>query len=45
MRKFFKYILPLGLIGISIVAVAIMVSIAKGKQPERKDSAKPWLQR
>jgi len=39
MRKFFKYILPLGLIGISIVAVAIMVSIAKGKQPERKDTA------
>ena len=39
MRKFFKYILPLGLIGISIVAVVIMVSIAKGKQPERKDTA------
>jgi len=38
MRKFFKYILPLGLIGISIVAVVIMVSIAKGKQPERKDT-------
>jgi RND family efflux transporter MFP subunit len=39
MRKFFKYILPLGLIGISIVAVVIMVSIARGKQPERKDTA------
>jgi len=38
MRKFFKYILPLALIGISIVAVMIMVSIAKGKQPERKDT-------
>jgi RND family efflux transporter MFP subunit len=39
MRKFFKYILPLGLIGISIVAVVIMVLIARGKQPERKDTA------
>ena len=39
MRKFFKYILPLALIGISIVAVVIMVSIARGKQPERKDTA------
>jgi len=38
MRKFFKYILPLALIGISIIAVVIMVSIAKGKQPERKDT-------
>ena len=39
MRKFFKYILPLALIGISIVAVMIMIAIAKGKQPERKDTA------
>ena len=39
MRKFFKYILPLALIGISIVAVVIMVLIARGKQPERKDTA------
>jgi len=39
MRKFFKYILPLGLIVISIVAVMIMVSVAKGKRPEQKDTS------
>ena len=39
MRKFFKYILPLGLIIISIVAVMIMVSVAKGKRPEQKDTS------
>ena len=39
MRKFFKYILPLALIVISIVAVMIMVSVAKGKRPEQKDTS------
>lgn len=39
MRKFFKYILPLGLVVISIVAVMIMVSVAKGKRPEQKDTS------
>jgi RND family efflux transporter MFP subunit len=39
MRKFFKYILPLGLIVISIVAVMIMVSVAKGKRPDQKDTS------
>lgn len=39
MRKFFKYILPLVLIGISIILVIVMVTVAKGKRPERKDTA------
>ncbi len=38
MRKFLKYILPLGLIAISILLVVVMVTIAKGKRPDRKDS-------
>ena len=38
MGKFFKYILPLALIGLSIVVVVVMVGIAKGKRPERKDT-------
>jgi RND family efflux transporter MFP subunit len=37
MRKFFKYILPLALIVLSIVLVVVMVGIAKSKRPERKD--------
>lgn len=38
MRKFFKYILPLALIMLSIVVVVVMVGIAKGKRPERKET-------
>jgi RND family efflux transporter MFP subunit len=37
MRKFFKYIFPLVLIGVSIAAVVVMVSVAKGKRPEQKE--------
>jgi RND family efflux transporter MFP subunit len=37
MRKFFQYLLPLGLIGLSIILVASLVAVAKGKRPERKD--------
>lgn len=37
MRKFFKFILPLALIALSVVTVFIMVGIAQGKRPERKD--------
>jgi RND family efflux transporter MFP subunit len=39
MRKFLKYILPLGLIVVSILLVVVMVTIAKGKRPDRKDTA------
>ena len=34
MKKFFKYILPLGIIMLSIVAVVAMVAIAQGQRPE-----------
>lgn len=37
-RKFFRYLLPLGLIVLSIVVVIVMVAVAKGKRPERKDT-------
>ena len=37
-RKFFRYLLPLGLIALSIVLVVVMVAIAKGKRPERRDT-------
>ena len=37
-RKFFRYLLPLGLIVLSIIVVVVMVAIAKGKRPERKDT-------
>jgi len=37
MRKFFKYILPLALIMLSVLAVAVMVSIAQSKRPDQKD--------
>jgi len=36
-RKFFRYLLPVGLIVGSILVVAVMVSIAKSKRPERVD--------
>ena len=40
MGKFFlKYFLPLGLIGVSIVAVLTMVSMAKEKRPDLKETA------
>jgi RND family efflux transporter MFP subunit len=39
MRKFFRYILPLVVIAISIVTVIIMVSVAQGKRPDRKETA------
>jgi RND family efflux transporter MFP subunit len=39
MRKFFKYILPLGLIALSIVIVIAMVAVAQGKRPERKEGS------
>ncbi len=38
MGKFFRYVLPLGLIVISIVVVVIMVSIARNKRPERVET-------
>jgi RND family efflux transporter MFP subunit len=41
MRKFFKYILPLLLIAMSVLAVIAMVTIAKGKRPEIKEDASP----
>jgi RND family efflux transporter MFP subunit len=37
MRKFLKFVLPLGLIALSIVIVVVMVAIAQGKRPDRKD--------
>ena len=43
MRKFFKYILPLGLIVLSIIVVVVMVGIAQGKRPDRKDSGTPAM--
>jgi RND family efflux transporter MFP subunit len=39
MRKFFRYLLPLGLIGLSIVVVIGLVAVAKSKRPERNDTA------
>jgi len=38
-RKFFRYLLPLALILLSIVAVVALVTIAQSKRPERKDLA------
>jgi RND family efflux transporter MFP subunit len=43
MRKFLKYILPVGLIVLSIVVVVVMVGIAQGKRPDRKDSGPPAM--
>ncbi|MGK2927873.1 MAG: efflux RND transporter periplasmic adaptor subunit [Lysobacterales bacterium] len=37
-RKFFRYLLPLGLIALSILVVVVMVAIAQGKRPDRKDT-------
>jgi len=41
MRKFFKYILPLGLIMVSILAVIALVTIAKGKRPDQIEDINP----
>jgi len=38
-RKFFRYLLPLGLMGLSVVIVIALVAVAKGKRPERKDTS------
>jgi RND family efflux transporter MFP subunit len=38
-RKFFKYLLPLGLIALSIIVVVALVTISKGKRPDRKDTS------
>lgn len=43
MRKFFKYILPLSLIVLSVLVVVAMVAISKGKRPERKDTGEQAL--
>jgi RND family efflux transporter MFP subunit len=38
-RKFFRSLLPFVLIGLSIAVVVALVAIAKGKRPDRKDTA------
>ena len=38
-RKFFRYLLPLGLIILSVIVVIALVTIAKSKRPERKDTS------
>ncbi|MEE4219260.1 MAG: efflux RND transporter periplasmic adaptor subunit [Xanthomonadales bacterium] len=43
MKKFFKYILPLGIIMLSIIIVIAMIAIAQGKRPERKDASNQAL--
>jgi len=40
-RKFFRFILPLGLMALSIVAVVVLVAIAQSKRPDRKEDASP----
>jgi len=37
--KFIRFLLPLGLIGLSVVIVAVLIAIAQSKHPERKDAA------
>ena len=37
MRKFLRYLLPVGLIGLSIFVVISLASIAKSKRPEQKE--------
>lgn len=36
-RKFFRYLLPLGLIVASVLVVVVLVAIAQSKRPERKE--------
>lgn len=43
MRKFFRYVLPLGLVVVSIVVVMIMSGIAKSKRPDIKDTSSQAL--
>ncbi len=38
MRNFFRYILPLGVIALSILIVISLVLVAKSKRPERKEA-------
>lgn len=38
LRKFFKFILPLGLIAAAIVAVVVLATIAANKRPPRQDT-------
>jgi RND family efflux transporter MFP subunit len=38
-RKFFRYLLPLALVGLAVIAVAALVIVAQSKRPERKDTA------
>jgi RND family efflux transporter MFP subunit len=38
-RKFFRYLLPLGLIVLSIMVVIALVAVSKAQRPERKDTA------
>lgn len=38
MRKFFKYVLPLGLIVLSVLAVVAMVTVANSKRPDREEA-------
>jgi RND family efflux transporter MFP subunit len=40
-RKFFRYLLPLAVIVLSVVLVVTLVVIAKSKRPERKETAEP----
>ncbi len=40
-RKFFRYLLPLAVIALSVVLVVTLVVIAKSKRPERKEAAEP----
>jgi RND family efflux transporter MFP subunit len=37
--KFFRYFLPMGLIGLSIIVVVVAVGIARNKRPERIDAS------
>ena len=38
-KKLFKYFLPLGVIVLAIVVVVAMAMMAKGKRPQREESA------
>jgi len=40
-RKFFRYLLPLAVIVLSIALVVTLVAISKSKRPERKATAEP----
>lgn len=39
MRKFFRFILPLAVILLSIFVVVVLVAVSAGKRPERKEEA------